>query len=924
MDIKHCRNTGTSLVETLVSMTLLGVIFIPLLFISSAVFLGQLVQMREQVDVSHSSSRFMGNFMSDLQRAYRVLPNSDSTNLYVAYVDPVRQTEVSHHYRIDGNRLRKFVLNQSSGNWQEVSPYGMLGADEITLSSGGTLQFGYCLDSDCSGNTDVGSQPERAVLVQLEDWRFTKGEQTQGFAKVDIMIGADQGSASRSIVADGESRESYSFSTSVQLGASADFRLLDLDPLGGGFNYLDFYGPAGTLTTILTDEQQPAHAGAFYPAATSAGEFYRPHHSTADGAVYFFENASPGSLWRWEETDGLSTIIDNQTYPGAESLAVAPDGRVFFGEHANPGSFWTWKGGVLSTLLDGGIKPGSYSGAVHSDGRVFFGEWDDWNSPLPQGFFTWKEGDGLSTLVSSQVTPGAENTVIAPDGRVIFGAWSGPPGWSWHPATGLSTITTTGSPGLYTTAATEDGRFYFGHWGSGYWTWKEGDGLSTIIPTTGSDFPGYSSTAVLPDGRVFVGETGDPFTAPHTGKSVWTWREDTGLSTIIASSASSPGYYSKTASDDRFFWGEYTTSGRYWTWKEGDGLSVILSGRYYPGYVANETSPVDGRVFFGDHSNPGNFYTWHEDTGLSTLVKDRGRPGFGTTAVDSSGRVYFGEYFSNGNFWTWHEDTGLTTVMDAVYVPYESVFINAEDQVFFGEWTDPGDFFTWSTEPATVAVHRMSRTGSQANSLLSVERMPVIYQAAALDIFGDLYLVNGDTQALERFTYQPSKRRHAFKSKLPLGAWAANVGAVVTDQANDDVALLDTVGKQIYVYGNRNATSGSPTVYDISGFATAPTGMAVNGRTGDYLVIDSNVYGAAGDEQVNLYLVDLNPGGPAASLVTTLPIGVGANYVASGHISNDLSGETDLRIQYDEARNILYLMAPAADKVYALMLPEYL
>ena len=51
---------GLSLVETLVSMALLGAIFIPLLFVSSAVFLGQLVQMREQVDVSHNGSQFLG------------------------------------------------------------------------------------------------------------------------------------------------------------------------------------------------------------------------------------------------------------------------------------------------------------------------------------------------------------------------------------------------------------------------------------------------------------------------------------------------------------------------------------------------------------------------------------------------------------------------------------------------------------------------------------------------------------------------------------------------------------------------------------------------------------------------------------------------------------------------------------------------
>ena len=98
----------------------------------------------------------------------------------------------------------------------------------------------------------------------------------------------------------------------------------------------------------------------------------------------------------------------------------------------------------------------------------------------------------------------------------------------------------------------------------------------------------------------------------------------------------------------------------------------------------------------------------------------------------------------------------------------------------------------------------------------------------------------------------------------------------------------------------------------------------INGRTGDYLVIDSSQTGTAGNEVISLYLVGLNPSGPSAVVKKTFSIGVGSNHVTSGRISTDLSGETNFKIHYDDTRNILFLVSPATGKVAAMMLPEYL
>ena len=95
------RYQGTSLVETLVSLALLGGIMIPMLFVTSANFMAQLASLRENTDAYQSTSYFLNRFIDTLQMAQRVLPDSTSSEIHLAYYDNLLEREIKMGYRIE-------------------------------------------------------------------------------------------------------------------------------------------------------------------------------------------------------------------------------------------------------------------------------------------------------------------------------------------------------------------------------------------------------------------------------------------------------------------------------------------------------------------------------------------------------------------------------------------------------------------------------------------------------------------------------------------------------------------------------------------------------------------------------------------------------------------------------------------------------
>ena len=207
-------------------------------------------------------------------------------------------------------------------------------------------------------------------------------------------------------------------------------------------------------------------------------------------------------------------------------------------------------------------------------------------------------------------------------------------------------------------------RVYFGAWhnGSPYWTWKEGTGLSTIIPSGLINNPGLTSSNMAND-RVFFGSS----------TNFYTYQLSTGLSTIITAQ-SNPGFdHNVPAADDwttgqfatpsgRVFFGEANTSGSYWTWHSSTGLSTIVSVASRPGQYVRSAADDNDRAYFGDEA--GKFWTWHTTTGLSTLVESTtGNPGDDSTKA-ITGRVFFGEWSTTGTqvMRTWKAPTNCSSM----------------------------------------------------------------------------------------------------------------------------------------------------------------------------------------------------------------------------------------------------------------------
>ena len=913
------RKAGTSLVETLVSMTLLGVIFIPMLFLSSAFFLAHLAKARQNVDVSVNAARFSNQFMEELYRTQRVLPDSNDTEIHFSYYDGIRQEAIIRGYRLTTSGsyqiLEKLTYDPAANTWTAISPYGTVQADQVLLPT--TSVFAYCDSAGC------GANPEQALFVQLSGWEFMPAKNTNrkvDFPDMDVYLSA--GASSSDIMLSNAPQELYSFASSTSFGTGANLNLVHINPNGRMFNYANITsgGGAGTLTTIMTDAA---------PRWSS--------RVNSNGMVFSAEDSN--RFMAWHKDTGLSTIVNtaesdtpgegNWGYTERAEIYFGGGNRVFFAERDDV-KIWTWEPSAgLSTIitLASGIAPDANM-AANSNNQFVFG-----NGAGEGNMLFWQPSTGLSTLLpvdfSSGNTVGQGSTAIGSDGRVFFGGYwpSNSEFWSWKADTGLSTIITNGNEsGRHNVHVAPDSRVFFGDSiGTAYWTWKADTGLSTIATTAQLNSMGHDggreSSALTADGSriYFGGRSTDIFL---------TWSEATKLSTVVIGETN-PGYHTIIVSplDGRVYFAKDSGSGEVWTWHPSTKLSTIMPSGDHPAFW-NRAVASDGRVFFGEEDNGGTkFWTWHTDTKLSTIVTGEAAPGSEMAlSVDGRGRVFFGESTgaaANNSFWIWNKDTGLTTLMNNQHDPGYRASVHGlpgDGGAVFATASNGNSLLHWSPDPPQASLPRVTNMGSRTNQTLSVT-LPSgtpYYNASTQTHDGEMYISDYSAKTIDRYTYSGS----SFSRSTQFN-WAANtgaVGAVAVDQNKTGIALLDTANKQIDYYSNRKGT-GSPTAanqYALTG-TTTPTGLAVSGRTGNYLVLDSAQQGSNPDKYVRLFVYN-----DTGTQITNSPWKiyiddeVGTDYP----LSVDATGETAFKIQYDDEKNILYLIAPTVGRVYALMLPE--
>lgn len=918
---------GSTLAETLISLGLMGVVLIPMLFLSSAYFLSQLLQIRQSVDSTHSAASFLNRFIEESALTQRILVGSpagvgfsDTNQLYFAYYDSVNQREERVGYRLTTSGSNKILerLEYNNGTWTVTSPYGHVRSADVLLPS--TVQFKYCLDTACTGATDVSSGArQQAMIVRLDNtagggtvgWTFTKGRQTFSLYPIDVALSTTSGD--NGVLLSEQPKELFSFAGSTSFGASPDLTRLSLTPSGDQFNYLGATaGASGVLSTVM-----PSTATDYGRGATKAAP---------DGRVFFGAPGVSSNLWSYKNNI-LSTLTPTAAsdYGTQLSMVVGGDGRVMFGEQVNPSSMRTWKNGVLSTLVSGLINAGRQAVFVDSNNRFYFAH----NSGSSQ-LWSWHESTGLSTLLPSGVNNVAKSTGhVASDNRFFMGHGAGGAQYrTWKDGV-LSTLlpSTLSTPGYYSaTATTSDGRVFFGHYQypplpENFRTWRAGV-LSTILPAN-IENPGAWSTKVRPsDNRVFFGNYDDDSDTPA---QFYTWKDNI-LSSLLPTTALNPGHDSiEFASDGRVFFG---AGSRYLSWHNGVLSTLLPTNETLPG-SDNTAITSDDRVFFASFANPGKYWTWKAGV-LSTLMPTTAgyQPGYDAHIMSSDGRFFWGEgnnaTSTPGNLRTWKDNVLSTLLPSTVLEPGTSLVSPAAGSIFFCAKEAGSNCWYWGSSTPTYNVTRSAVGGAITgqNMSLSFGSGSPTYVASFQDMVGDFYLADSSGLKLDRYTYDVSSSQYTLTTQFTMGAWGANVGAIAIDQASAGVAALDTNGDDIYVYADRKATgTPSPTQLDLAGLSTVPTnptGLTINGRTGDYLVIDSAVQSSGVNAYIRLFVIDDE--GFTLSKILNIKVN------DTNFLSVDARTETNFKVMYDDQKNLLYLTAPnlGTPRVFALTLPDYL
>jgi hypothetical protein len=390
------------------------------------------------------------------------------------------------------------------------------------------------------------------------------------------------------------------------------------------------------------------------------------------------------------DRDQSSSGYPAYTYP---SLAVAPNGSVVVGEAKSAGKIVSWSStGGLSVLLSGIDMLGFHSTIVDSNNRFFFGGNDG-------KFYTWKDGAGLSVLVTGALAPGYDSVAVASDDRLFFGSWyAGSSLWSWKSNVLTTIVPSGGSPGADSlSVAADNDRLYFNSSGNAY-TWKSDTGLSTVRASSGNPLAGWSDTAYVLNGS-----------SPY---KLYQWKANgtaTGMLSLIINNLESYNVTKISPLDGRLFVGTFHSSGwttDCWTWKNGVGLTTIALG----GQGCDDfTVTPSGKMVIGGWTN--NVWVWDADGtasgSLSTILTNAYVPrGF---VVGDDGRVYFTETTSPARVWTWvdNSSTGILSILmsaDEAGNDDRSIQIAGNGRVFIGEATTPGAVWTWKPGNSLITI----------------------------------------------------------------------------------------------------------------------------------------------------------------------------------------------------------------------------
>jgi hypothetical protein len=981
---KTQNRSGFSLVETLVGVSLMGVVLVPALFLSSSYFLGQLNRVRQGMEVSHSASQFLNRFMEEMYQTTRIIntasATSDDTHLYFAYYDTTAQREVRGGYQLrqSGGKsiLEKLNYSTSSEAWEVISPYGESDAQNLLLPA--SAKFTYCQDSGtpCTETTS----PEKALLVRLSGWTFQNpaGSQSLDLPDVDVYISAGAYGTDSAVLSE-KPKLMYTINAADAFGSSPDTRLLSVSPFTGELlSPAVTGGGSGVLTTIRTHSSYGgtgnfmiASDGRLYASTSwgwNSGDFFTWHPSTGvsvilsnkdtagdsyslviaegDGRIYFGQaDSSSGNFYTWHPSTGLTTIVTGQPYPGAFSTVVSPDGRVYFG---NLGSnttarFLTYKPGAgLTTILQGSstnpnkwLEPGRLSTQVSATGRVYFGSENNGASKTNayKQYMTWAPTDPVVRTLVAMTTVGENGFGPGRNCSVV------------NPVTG----------GIYFC----DGTDYVNLIGRVLYWDPATPGVTTVVNSSSTTFDYYrrrNNMHVDANGRLYFDNTAWWYT-PGAPTGFWSWAPDGSLTTIPTVQDENGNNCTLVTSDGShvFFCNYY--AGQLWDWNTSSNTSTLIftgktpgKGEYAESYWEHYEHPQyksaaegmtvrpDGRLFFTDDNSSGSgIWTWRYDTGLSTILApvSGAHPGQNNSIVyDDNGRVYFpGDVTQASNasqgkpLYTWHETTGLSTIMGSGINSFATFGLikpipGSTGGVCFQSTGTFNNNATYCWTPgASAAIKHAMETGAPNAKSIALAKQGGSYIASAQDTDGIMYFLDSTNKTVDRYIKSSDNDGNPVYNRASQFDWS-------TWATNVGAIALDESTGGIALLDTDNKKVDIYANRNADGTPSAPSSFSVSGQA-------ALPTGLAVSNRTGNYLVlDSTVKGSDPDKYITLNIYSGSTKTflraydivigASELAPDDASAENNFKIALDNRRNILYLTAPSLGKIFAFSMPEYL
>ena len=311
---------------------------------------------------------------------------------------------------------------------------------------------------------------------------------------------------------------------------------------------------------------------------------------------------------------------------------------------------------TLTTIITGRNKPGWYEALrVASNGRVYFGEQNN-----PGNFYTWHPDTGLSTITSGTGSPASgtwdQDTKIdiASDDQVYWGDNNGV--YTYTTTNGLSTIALSGSTN-YVYVSTGKRLYWGDSWGSNAFTWHANTGLSTILTTAGA---GATAPAFSDSNRkhgAAYGPVYDDFAILRYGDTFWKWHITQGLSTMFSTAAGREAGPVTVRADGTVIARSYYSPTQFFVWKNNTFTTLAADCNDCSSGVFID----DGRYMGGSY---GGLFQWNDTPGLSTILAWNGgadarvvRPG--------DGLMYWGNW---QHMFRWSLTEGLSTIADGAWL----------------------------------------------------------------------------------------------------------------------------------------------------------------------------------------------------------------------------------------------------------------